>query len=311
MKKQTPRKSDEWVGLSPSFHFLRGIENRTEHPEVALIRFFEFETMGAKVPKFWAVMSYILKEVVPALKDGDWGEIKYGQLPQHKVHVTSKADFIHRFIDPVLERGREVMAAYDEVSVEARQAYDRAVEDRASVIVRADAGMGTVEASRQRGNETRQAISAYRAENPAATQQEIADAVGISRSRVADIDSEGGGSVDSVSSAKDTESTPESQSERARKNGITRQRQSQLDAIARLNPDLIPKIKIPNNPTGTISISKAYQEATGRKPLKRHKIDWTERDDLEAVVVKIQAKIKSEFGEDAIVRFGAIWEGRQ
>lgn len=288
------------------------------------MRFFCFGDTSTHlgISGYWNEMSYILKEVVPLLKDGDWGEIKYGNAPQYKVHIKSKADFLQRFIDPSLERGREVMAAYDEISSEARQAYEQAVADRVSVAVRPNSGMGTVEASRQRGNETRQAIAACKAENPTATHQEIADAVGIDRSRVTQLAPEVGipayrgdlkeSSLDDVNSGAMVVA-PEltSQSDRADENGISLAAQKQLDTIARLNPDLIPQIRTPNNPTGTISISRAYQEATGKKPLKRFRVEWTERDDLEAIADRLEAKIKAEFGEDAIARFGAIWESRQ
>ena len=162
--------------------------------------------------------------------------------------------------------------------------------------------MGTVEASRKRGDETRQKIAACRAENPTATQQEIADAVGVSRVRVTQLAPEVGieavrcdRSIDDVNSGATT-IAPEftSQSDRAEENGISLAAQKQIDTIARLNPDIIPQIRTPNNPTGSMSISKAYQQATGKKSKKYHTIRWVDGDGVEAIAQKLRGKLSSE-----------------
>ncbi|MGA1560815.1 MAG: helix-turn-helix domain-containing protein [bacterium] len=132
-KAENPRKltEDDLIGdASP----INDIKKGTETPLTGLVRYFDKNPTQLASRAFWNLFEWILNEGIPAIKDDEWGRVKYGVHPWEEIEIKDRAEFFQRYIDPVLAKGRQVIESYDQATLQTFQrCQDKADELKAKI----------------------------------------------------------------------------------------------------------------------------------------------------------------------------------
>jgi len=115
-----PVRAKDKQGLLP-IDILQKYFNGVVPGEYALARFYEGDHVDLYAAEAWKAVRKTL-EIFQQLPDKPWGRMQWGDKPWQSIDVEDKWEFLDTYITPIIEKGRPLIAQYDQLKRDHEQA---------------------------------------------------------------------------------------------------------------------------------------------------------------------------------------------
>lgn len=142
-----------------------------------LARFYGGTHINLYAKQTWMAVEKSLEVWKAAPEDEEWGRIRWGNHGQQAIEVKDKFEFLDKYITPIIEQGRSII-----------QEYDQLTDDTRTAIESAQRTLQEIQAPNRPGPPAKvnpAQVAQLRAQGM--TQKAIAESLGVSQSRVAEV----------------------------------------------------------------------------------------------------------------------------
>lgn len=181
MPKQRKTKPNEVTTFKhqgdPILSIFNDFDNGIMFAKNVLARFYGGTHINLYAKQTWMAVEKSLEVWKAAPEDEEWGRIRWGNHGQQAIEVKNKFEFLDKYITPIIEQGRSII-----------QEYDQLTDDTRTAIESAQRTLQEIQAPNRPGPPAKvnpAQVAQLRAQGM--TQKAIAESLGVTRGRVAQV----------------------------------------------------------------------------------------------------------------------------